>query len=496
MKLRNFSLKTDLENRKDNYAADELFHANEVQANRLIMSVLIGCAVILLLIIGAVLVGVFPLAGSKVVPACVSALIMISVLGGVSAVVKGDAWWLKYLLLVGLTLVFARVDMLLTHKTSLLMCIPVLCSARYFSRQLTKKMSLLVVIAFFISALLGAYLGWINVNDVTLPIGTTVTNSTIWVGSAVEEVINRGEYARNTIIFSYIPKLLIYSIVAVVCVKIAERGRMMVEEQKETSERKAGIMAELHTANRIQESMLPGVFPPFPDRHEFDIYATMQPAREVGGDFYDFFLIDEDHLCLVMADVSGKGVPAALFMMISKVILQSCAMLGKDAAEILNKTNEALCSNNQVEMFVTVWLGILEISTGIMTCSNAGHEYPALKQGEKFELYKDRHGFVIGGMASSHYRPYELRLQPGDKVFVYTDGVPEATDIKEELFGTARMIKALNTAADRTPEEILHAVDSAVKIFVADAEQFDDMTMMCLAYNGTGKSVHEQEVLT
>ena len=211
----------------------------------------------------------------------------------------------------------------------------------------------------------------------------------------------------------------------------------------------------------------------------------MDPAKEVGGDFYDFFLIDEDHLCLVMADVSGKGIPAALFMMISKVILQSCAMLGRSAGEILMKMNEAICSNNKMEMFITVWIGILEISTGKMTAANAGHEYPVLmRAGEEFRIFKDKHGFVIGGMAGMNYKEYEIQLNPGDKLFVYTDGVPEATDGEKNMFGTERMLAALNRAKDGTPEETLKSVRQAVDGFVKDAEQFDDLTMLCMEYKG------------
>ena len=248
---------------------------------------------------------------------------------------------------------------------------------------------------------------------------------------------------------------------------------------------KERINTELSLATRIQADMLPHVFPPFPDRKEFDIYASMDPAKEVGGDFYDFFLIDSDHLGLVMADVSGKGVPAALFMMASKIILQSVAMMGGSAGEILTKTNEAICSNNQAEMFVTVWAGILEISTGKLTAANAGHEYPVLKRADgSFELFKDKHGFVIGGMAGIRYKEYELQMIPGDKLFLYTDGVPEATDANKELFGTGRMIAALNSEKNGTPEQVLQGVRRAVDAFVKDAEQFDDLTMLCLEYNG------------
>ena len=243
--------------------------------------------------------------------------------------------------------------------------------------------------------------------------------------------------------------------------------------------------AELTLATRIQSGMLPSTFPAFPDRTEFDVYASMDPAREVGGDFYDFFLIDDDHLALVIADVSGKGVPAALFMMAAKIILQSHAKLGETPAQILANANEAVCARNDAEMFVTVWLGILEISTGRLTAANAGHEFPVLRKPDgAFELYKDRHGFVIGGMEGVRYREYEIQLEPGARLFVYTDGVPEATNAKEEMFGTDRMLDALNTEADASPQEILKNVRVAVDDFVQDAEQFDDLTMLCLEYRG------------
>ena len=211
----------------------------------------------------------------------------------------------------------------------------------------------------------------------------------------------------------------------------------------------------------------------------------MHPAKEVGGDFYDFFLIDEDHLCMVMADVSGKGIPAALFMMASKIILQSCAMLGQSAAEILTKTNEAICSNNQAGMFITVWLGILEISSGKLTAANAGHEYPVIKRADgAFEVMKDKHGLVIGALEGVRYREYELQFEPGMKLFLYTDGVPEASDAENRMFGLPRMLSALNADKDAGPEKLLNHVLDAMGDFVKDAEQFDDTTMLCLEYRG------------
>ena len=256
---------------------------------------------------------------------------------------------------------------------------------------------------------------------------------------------------------------------------------------------KERIGAELSLATRIQYAMLPHSFPAFPDRKEFDVFASMDPAKEVGGDFYDYFLVDDDHLCMVMADVSGKGVPAALFMMASKIILQSCAMLGQSPAEILTKTNQAILSNNQEQMFITVWVGVLEISTGKLTAANAGHEYPVLKRPDgKYELVKDKHGFVIGGMEGMKYKEYAMQMEPGAKLFLYTDGVPEATDETGTLFGAARMIDALNREPDADPKRTLQNVRAAVDDFVKDAEQFDDLTMLCLEYHGNGGSEYHE----
>ena len=244
------------------------------------------------------------------------------------------------------------------------------------------------------------------------------------------------------------------------------------------------VAAELDLATKIQSGSLPNDFPAFPDRKEFDLYASMTPAKEVGGDFYDFFLIDDDHLVLVIADVSGKGVPAALFMMSSMILLRDRALMGGTPSEILEFVNERICEKNPLEMFVTVWLGILEISTGKLSCANAGHERPELKIGNAFELVKDKHGFILGSLEGMEYETYDIQLHKGDTVFVYTDGIAEATDSSDELFGTVRLTEALNTVPDASPEELIAAVGKAVDDFVGDAPQFDDLTMLCLKYNG------------
>ncbi|MBR0257039.1 MAG: SpoIIE family protein phosphatase, partial [Synergistaceae bacterium] len=248
---------------------------------------------------------------------------------------------------------------------------------------------------------------------------------------------------------------------------------------------KERIGAELNIATQIQADMLPRIFPPFPERKEFDIYATMNPAKEVGGDFYDFFLVDDNHLALVMADVSGKGVPAALFMVIAKTLIKNRAQMGGTPTEILADVNNQLCEGNEADLFVTVWLGILEISTGHVTASNAGHEYPAIyRPGEGYTLFKTKQSPAVATMEGLRFKASEFTLNPGDELYLYTDGVAEATNSHDELYGTDRMIDALNQAEGMTVEEILRTLKKSVDDFTGDAPQFDDITMMSLKYYG------------
>ena len=257
------------------------------------------------------------------------------------------------------------------------------------------------------------------------------------------------------------------------------------------SRKLAATETELNMATEIQTGSLPTIFP---DRPEFDLYASMDPAKEVGGDFYDFFQIDDDHLAIVIADVSGKGVPAALFMMSSKIYINDHATIGGTPAEILGRVNKLVCANNNAHMFVTVWLGILEISTGKLTSASAGHEYPMVNLNGKYEILKDKHGLAIGAMDIAKYKNTEIQLKKGDSIFVYTDGVAEATDANNELFGTDRTVEALNAVPKgASQKEVLAGVRAAVDAFVKEAPQFDDLTMVGLKYNGPQENTQAEE---
>ena len=267
---------------------------------------------------------------------------------------------------------------------------------------------------------------------------------------------------------------------------VRELDEYMRNLETVTAERER-IGAELSVATEIQASMLPCIFPPFPDRKEFDLFASMDPAKEVGGDFYDFFMTDDRHLAAVIADVSGKGVPAALFMVIAKTLIKNHAQAGESAEDVLIHANNQLCEGNGGGLFVTAWIGLLDITTGELVFSDAGHEYPVLRHADGgVELLKpQRKRPPLAAMEGLRYQANHVQLKPGDMLFLYTDGVPEATNANNELYGMERLDALIRSCPAETPEELLRAVRADVDRFVGDAPQFDDLTMLAIRLNET-----------
>lgn len=254
------------------------------------------------------------------------------------------------------------------------------------------------------------------------------------------------------------------------------------------AEAAARIDKELEFAKTIQHSAIPTVFPPYPGHSEFDIYAAMDTAKEVGGDFYDFYFVGENKLGFLIADVSGKGIPAAMFMMTAKTIIKGYAESGKSVDEVFTIANEKLCESNEAGMFVTAWFGVLDLLTGKVEFVNAGHNPPLVRHKDStFDYLKSKPSFVIAGMEGMKYRRNEFFLSPGDEIYLYTDGVTEATDSENRLYGEERLVRFLNTLHGLSGEEICHAVKADVADFVGDAPQFDDITMLYLKYNGGGE---------
>jgi sigma-B regulation protein RsbU (phosphoserine phosphatase) len=244
------------------------------------------------------------------------------------------------------------------------------------------------------------------------------------------------------------------------------------------------IGAELNVATKIQAAMLPSAFPPFPHRTEFDIYASMQPAKEVGGDFYDFFLIDDNTLGVVIADVSGKGVPAALFMAIAKTLIKNNAQAGKSPSEVFEFVNTMLCENNEGGMFVTAFMGYLDIGSGKFTYVNAGHNPPVLRSEGRCGFLKMKPGFVLAGIEGTRFRQDEIALRKGDGLFLYTDGVTEAMDGGKAMFGDGRLIESAQNYLGLPVKEFAEAVKRDIDKFAGGAEQADDITMLALWFKG------------
>ena len=256
-----------------------------------------------------------------------------------------------------------------------------------------------------------------------------------------------------------------------------------IVDLKDVTAKEQRIASELNLAADIQAKMLPTEFNIFPKGSKMKLFASMDPAKEVGGDFYDFFMIDDKHLALVMADVSGKGVPASLFMSKAMTSIKTRAMMGGSLSEILYDVNIQMCERNEANLFVTVWMAIIDLETGKGIAANAGHEHPTLRRaGGKYELVEYRHSMAVAAMEGVPFRQHEFELHSGDSIFVYTDGAPEATNKNDELFGTDRLLAALNVNPDADPEEVLKNVNDGINKFIDGADQFDDLTMLCFKY--------------
>ena len=348
---------------------------------------------------------------------------------------------------------------------------PIILGCHYYSKRFSYSLLSVSVICMAASLLIGIYVGEWDSN-LLYALDTSglrvVTSNTI----------------RRVVLFYILPRSLILCGLSTICTTLSDRTRRLLERQVKDSTEKQQIASELSVATHIQTSMLPCIFPAFPERTEFDIYATMNPAKEVGGDFYDFFLVDDDHLAVVIADVSGKGVPAALFMVIAKTLIKDHAQQGTQPEEVFTEVNRLLCEANDEGMFVTAWMGVLELSTGHLSYVNAGHNPPLLRSGGKYEFLRTRSGFILAGMEGMRYRPASLDLTPGDALYLYTDGVTEAANEDRHLYGDQRLCEILNAHADSGPETLLKIVKDDVDKFVGTAPQFDDITMLGLRYLG------------
>lgn len=462
---------------------------NEVQANLFVARILIYTSVIAAIIIVLSVTHVFSINNELMVRYLGLAIVEMLIPAAICMYYKGKKPWLKVLLMVAYVIVLARLHMILGHNIVLCLVFPVVLSVRYYSKYLTSFVSGLTILTYLAASYYGIthQITRVDLNMVELPGGTVLEFPEFAeLRSAIDPaVIDYNRLFLHFLQHSFLPKFILFLMIAIICALIAERGRRAIFAQKAETEKTERLATELNLASNIQTNMLPNIFPVFPERKEFTLHASMTPAKEVGGDFYDFFFVDHDHIALVIADVSGKGVPAALFMMVARTLIKNRTIMGGSPAEILYDVNNQICEGNVAKLFVTVWLGIIEISTGKGMAANAGHEHPAIhRQGKDFSLAIYKHSPAVAILPGMRFREHEFQLMPGDTLFVYTDGVTEANNSEKELFGEERLTKALNRDPEATPEQLLKNVKAGINEFVDGTEQFDDITMLSLKYFG------------
>ena len=410
-------------------------------------------------------------------------ILLLATVAVISRIYKYEKGWIKYILMGSMTIVFAVTTSALTYNVTLLIVIPILMSIRYFNRKYTVFIAILSIIVFYIAYLYGANHGMLDMNFVQYTPGTViVTNDNMWLDDAVMDIpYDPVLMLFNTTVSNYFVKLLQFIIISAASLALVVCCQGLLQKQKELTESTARIGAELELAEKIQSDMLPTIFPTFSGQKEFDIYASITTAREVGGDFYDFFMIDDDHLAIIIADVSGKGIPAAMFMMTAKTTIKDYALTNNSTSEIYTIVNDRLCENNEAEMFATSWIGILNIRTMIMQYTNAGHNYPVLmRKGKPCEFLTDKHGLFLAGLEGTQYTQSEIQLASGDRLLLYTDGVTEAHSKDNAIYGEDRLKKLINDTADEPGETVLSRILDDVNRFADGADQFDDITMTFL----------------
>lgn len=481
--------------KEKNGISENVLWENEVTANRVLTRILFITVIILGILWGLIEFEIFYVEKTdyRIVEAVNVALLILA--GTVSIRYRYEKRWIKYVLIATLIFVFAANFALFTYYAVLLMAIPTVVSCRYYSKKLTVIVACITVGLFLIATIYGSVNGMLDLNFLEMPKGTVINfGQETWLSDVLEGVsFDKELMVKDSVIYGYGTRLIWFLLVGIACAHISSQGRKLILRQQELSDHKARVSAELDIATGIQASMLPNRFPAFPDRKELDIYATMEPAREVGGDFYDFYLLDPDHLALVVADVSGKGVPAAFFMMQAKTMIKISIQNDPDPAATLYAVNAMLCDNNDEDMFVTAWLGILELSTGMLTYSDAGHEKLIIRRKGGWEMLPKKGKSAplamfdeedMEDMPELAFRNDTVYLNPQDIILQYTDGVTEAQTVDEEMFGEEGLLKAVSGLDTDDPREILSSVRASVSDFVKDAPQFDDITMLAVVYKG------------
>ena len=471
---------------KSIFITDNVLKENEAHANIVTATTMLHVYIIALITYILVYFNVFKV-GTEIMNIIVTRgffLLLIPAL--ICFLCKGNKKWVKIILFISFTILLAIADAILKYNVTLIMVLPIILASRYYNKKFTICVAIITIIVFAISCYMSVKIGQQDINSYNLiiPQGTTITVESTLRDAISNVNVSENERIKVLFIHFFLPRLLVYNIIAFACVQISQSGKKMIEKQTEITKKGARIETELNLANSIQKNMLPSIFPPFPEHKEIDIYASMTPAKEVGGDFYDIFLIDDKHLAINIADVSGKGIPAALFMMIAKTLIKNISEMEDEVNQVFNKVNNMLCNGNKVDLFVTSWFGILNLDNGKLDFVNAGHNPPLYFSNKKgrYEFLRTEPNMVLASIENIKYEKHEMFIEPGDRIFLYTDGIIEATNFNNELYGEERLQLYLNNSFDLSAKENIEGLKNDINKFVGKKEQFDDMTMLELNY--------------
>ncbi len=465
----------------------KLFLDNEIDSNILIARIDFIFAILILIHLLLLVFGVFEDSFEMRQLPILLSIVIINIFNSIITFkLNGKSNILKFINIFSLSISIALCNLLFSYMVSILMVLPVVLSSRYFLKWFTRAVAIITGLLWFVSTYVGEFFGisWLDLNFYEPAKGTIIK---VMPPSFYDSVVAVGidlETRMDTIGARFFIEITFYIIISIVSVGLAKCGRKLIYNMAKDRLDKTRLSTELNIASKIQLDMLPNSFDLKPKRNEFELAASMSPAKEVGGDFYDFFYIDGNHLALIIADVSGKGVPAALFMANAKTTIKNIALSSsaKTTSSILGKANNALCRGNEEGYFVTVWMAIIDIKTGKGIATNAGHENSVVKRaGKEFEIVKYKHSIALGVLEDTKFEEHEFALNKNDILIVYTDGIPEAINKEEEQFGEVRMVEALNNMVyeNDTPDKIIITLKEETNKFANGAEQSDDITILC-----------------
>jgi len=471
---------------------------NEVIANRNLAVACFSCSFIILVSILLNYLNVFHIAANSIIYMII-AFFEFFIPAVICFALKGRNKSIKFILLTALSLGVTIIYVILSATVVLFMLVPLVLSCRYYNKKLVVFSYVITCIMLIIGSIGNVLYGCLDMNAlffnravellVDQPNGINLSMSVFNSGATKKELI------LMMLAQSALPNLILTSIIALICFMSAGRGLKLASEQMAIVAKTSRISSELEIATNIQANMLPNIFPAFPEHEEFDIFAKMCPAKEVGGDFYDLFMVDDTHVALVIADVSGKGVPAALFMVTAKTLIKDYTQMKLEPEEVFTRVNKILCERNDAALFVTAWMCVVDLATGHMKYVNAGHNPPLIYSKDKGLYYlKTRPGFVLAGIDTFRYHQAEFTLKENDRLLLYTDGVTEATNSSQQLYGENRLFDYVNNHLNDSAKSIVEGIWQDTIQFKGEMEQFDDITMLAFYLKEVLQKNEEKEL--